>query len=96
MSPKIAVIGAGIAGIYCSSELIMQGYEVDLYEKSGEIGGRMKTDLVEGFQLDHGFHVLQTGYEFTKKVIHYEELELEPFSPRRSDVDLVLEVELRL
>lgn len=81
MSPKIAVIGAGIAGIYCSSELINQGYEVDLYEKSGEIGGRMKTDLIEGFQVDHGFHVLQTGYEFTQKVIDYEELEFQSFEP---------------
>jgi uncharacterized protein with NAD-binding domain and iron-sulfur cluster len=33
MVPKIAVIGAGIAGIHCSSELIKQGYQVELYEK---------------------------------------------------------------
>jgi len=81
MAPKIAVIGDGIAGIYCCSELIKQGYEVDLYEKSGEIGGRMKTDLIEGFLIDHGFHVLQTGYEFTQSVIDYEKLEPMAFEP---------------
>jgi phytoene dehydrogenase-like protein len=81
MVPKIAVIGAGIAGIHCCSELIKQGYQVDLYEKSGKVGGRMKTDLIRGFQIDHGFHVLQTGYEFTQSVINYDKLEAKAFEP---------------
>jgi len=81
MKPRIAVIGAGIAGIHCCSELIELGYHVDLYEKSNEIGGRMKTDLIDGFQIDHGFHVLQTGYEFTRKVIDYDKLDTKAFEP---------------
>ena len=52
MKSRIAVIGAGIAGIHCTSELIKLGYHVDLYEKSDRIGGRMKTELIEGFQID--------------------------------------------
>ena len=81
MKPRIAVIGAGIAGIHCCSELIELGYHVDLYEKSNEIGGRMKTDLIDGFQIDHGFHVLQTGYEFAQKVIDYDKLDAKAFEP---------------
>lgn len=81
VKPKIAVIGAGIAGIHCCSELVKLGYQVDLFEKSNNIGGRMKTDIIEGFQIDHGFHVLQTGYEFTRSIIDYEKLGAEAFEP---------------
>ena len=47
MPPRIAIIGAGIAGLYCTKSLLNDGYEVELFEKSGRIGGRMKTDLVD-------------------------------------------------
>ena len=70
MAPKIAVIGAGIGGLYCTKSLLSDGYDVELFEKSDRIGGRMKTDLVEGFQLDHGFHVIQTGYDLNKQIIY--------------------------
>ena len=79
MVPKIAIIGAGIAGLYCTKSLLSNGYEVELFEKSDRIGGRMKTDLVEGFQLDHGFHVIQTGYDLTKQIIDYNQLSINPF-----------------
>ena len=62
MSDKIAVIGAGISGLYCSYLLEEKGYEVDLFEKSSKIGGRMASLEKSGFILDQGFHVLQTGY----------------------------------
>ena len=71
MTPRIAIIGAGIAGLYCTKSLLNDGYEVELFEKSGRIGGRMKTDLVDGFQLDHGFHVIQTGYDISQIQIYY-------------------------
>ena len=36
---KIAVIGSGPAGIECAYELLLEGFEVDIYEKENEIGG---------------------------------------------------------
>lgn len=81
MAPKIAVIGAGIGGLYCTKSLLSDGYDVELFEKSDRIGGRMKTDLVEGFQLDHGFHVIQTGYDLTKQIIDYNQLSTRAFEP---------------
>lgn len=39
-SQKIAVIGAGPAGLSCSTELAEQGNEVHLFEASSEIGGQ--------------------------------------------------------
>ncbi len=81
MKPKIAIIGAGLAGLYCCKLLLKNGYEVEVFEKSNRVGGRMKTDKLDGYLLDHGFHVLQTGYPFSSKVIDYDRLEVKPFQP---------------
>ena len=65
MNKKAAVIGAGISGLYASLLLEKNGYSVDLYERDCRIGGRMTSDIKSGFILDRGFHVLQTGYQFS-------------------------------
>ena len=81
MAPKIAIIGAGLAGLYCGKILLQHGYDVEVFEKSDRIGGRMKTDELDGYLLDHGFHVLQTGYSFSSKIINYDELDVKSFEP---------------
>jgi predicted NAD/FAD-dependent oxidoreductase len=53
-SPRIAVIGAGIAGLSCAAALAQAGAAVTLYEKSRGPGGRMSTRRGEGWQCDHG------------------------------------------
>ena len=42
-SPQIAVLGAGIAGLVAAYELGDLGYDVDIYEASPRIGGRIHT-----------------------------------------------------
>ncbi|GAB5358976.1 hypothetical protein AAMO2058_000505200 [Amorphochlora amoebiformis] len=37
---KVAVIGAGISGSVCAAELARRGYQVDVYEREAEVGGR--------------------------------------------------------
>jgi phytoene dehydrogenase-like protein len=54
---------------------------VALFEQSDEIGGRVRTDRVDGFLLDHGFQVLQTGYDEAQRAFDYKDLKLSPFSP---------------
>ncbi len=39
--PKIAVIGAGLAGLTCAYRLHQNGYDVDVYEARNRIGGRL-------------------------------------------------------
>jgi predicted NAD/FAD-binding protein len=60
---RIAVVGAGIAGIG-SAWLLSQGNEVDIYEAGSELGGHAKTvDLTVGgqtFPADSGFQVFNT------------------------------------
>ena len=81
MVKKAAVVGAGISGLYACLLLEQHGFSVDLFEKSNSIGGRMKSEKKSGFILDHGFHVLQTGYPLASKVFDYKSMECMPFEP---------------
>jgi renalase len=51
---KIAVIGAGISGLACSTKLQNAGLDVTVFEKSRGVSGRMSTRVNEGWQCDHG------------------------------------------
>ena len=51
---RVAVIGAGLAGLSCARHLQQQGLEVRLFEKSRGAAGRMSTRRGEGWQCDHG------------------------------------------
>jgi renalase len=54
-SLKIAIIGAGMAGAKCAAECAAHGYDVQLFEKSRGLGGRLATRRVDGVgQFDHG------------------------------------------
>ena len=48
-------------------------------ERSDAIGGRVKTDVVDGFLLDHGFQVLPLAYPEAKAVLDYDRLGLGAF-----------------
>jgi predicted NAD/FAD-binding protein len=50
-------------------------------EASDGIGGRVRTDEVDGFLLDRGFQVLPTAYSEIHKVLNYSRLDLTSFSP---------------
>ncbi len=58
-APKVAVIGAGMAGLTCAQELHQRGVDVVVFDKGRGLGGRMATRRAEGgFQFDHGAQVL--------------------------------------
>jgi phytoene dehydrogenase-like protein len=58
----VLIIGAGISGLTAARVLKDAGKTVRLLEASNAIGGRVKTDEVDGFLLDRGFQVLLTAY----------------------------------
>ena len=78
---KIFIIGAGIAGLIAALELEKAGFSPIILESSDAIGGRMKTDEVNGFLLDHGFQVLNTAYPEAKKYLDFQALKLKSFDP---------------
>jgi phytoene desaturase len=51
---KIAVIGAGFAGLSAATCLAKAGMEVHVYEKNEQIGGRARQYTAEGFVFDMG------------------------------------------
>lgn len=70
----IVIIGAGIAGLTCAKYLKDMGVEALILEASDAVGGRVRTDVVEGFKLDRGFQVFLTSYPEAQKLLDYKEL----------------------
>lgn len=79
MALQVGIVGAGLSGLACALELEKQGVEVTLFDQSTQAGGRVKTDVVDGFLLDHGFQVYLTSYDAGKYFFDYEGLELGEF-----------------
>jgi len=61
--------------------LHQKNYHVQLLEASDRVGGRIKTDCIDGFRLDRGFQVLLTDYPETKALLDYQKLHLKRFIP---------------
>lgn len=78
---KIHIIGAGISGLIAAQVLENHGYHPTIIEASSAVGGRVKSDLIDGFTLDHGFQVLLTSYPAAKHYLDYKSLELQEFLP---------------
>ena len=81
MKPTITIIGAGISGLTAAVYLHQKGYKIQILEASNRAGGRIKTDILDGFRLDRGFQVLLTEYPETKALLDYEKLNLKRFLP---------------
>ena len=77
----VVVVGAGLAGLACALRLHEAGAAVRVVEASDGVGGRVRTDLVDGFRLDRGFQVLLTAYPEARRVLDYAALDLRPFLP---------------
>ena len=80
-TPQVLIIGAGLAGLACARRLTNAGLACTVLEASDGIGGRVRTDRVEGFQLDRGFQVFLSGYPEARKTLSYAALDLMPFHP---------------
>src|SRR5215210_6304108 len=77
----VIVVGAGLAGLACARELVRAGRSVEILEASDGIGGRVRTDTVDGFLLDRGFQVLLTAYPEARGQLNYAALGLRLFYP---------------
>jgi glycine/D-amino acid oxidase-like deaminating enzyme len=59
---EVAVVGAGLAGLSAATRLARAGCDVHVVEATEHAGGRLATEVVDGFVVDRGFQVLNTGY----------------------------------
>ena len=79
-SVDAVVIGAGLAGLAAARKINSQGKSVIVLEAQDGVGGRVRTDKVDGFLLDRGFQVLLTAYPELKTQIDMAALDLKMFS----------------
>ncbi|MGI5148263.1 FAD-dependent oxidoreductase [Plantactinospora sp. CA-294935] len=58
----VVVVGAGLAGLAAARRLHRAGTPWLLVESAERLGGRVGTDAVDGYLIDRGFQVVNTGY----------------------------------
>ena len=75
----VLIIGAGIAGLRCAAVLRAAGRHVRVWEASDDIGGRIRTDVIDGFRCDRGFQVLNPAYPELPRGTDVSTLRLQPF-----------------
>jgi phytoene dehydrogenase-like protein len=80
-SADVVVIGAGLSGLCCARRLIEKGVSCRILEASDDVGGRIRSEIVDGFTLDRGFQVFLTAYPEAQRVLDYDALGLGKFEP---------------
>jgi phytoene dehydrogenase-like protein len=91
----VYVVGAGLAGLRCSRRLRELGVEATVLEAADGVGGRVRTDRLNGFLLDRGFQVLLTAYPEAQRALDCAAraglLRGTPFMPSLRDAVLSVE-----
>ena len=73
------VIGGGLAGLACAVRLQEAGRRPMILEAADTVGGRVRTDCVDGFLLDRGFQVFLDAYPQAGALLDLPALDLRPF-----------------
>jgi hypothetical protein len=88
MSDKpVVVIGGGLAGLSAALTLQEAGRDVEVFEGSDRVGGRVATDHIDGFTLDRGFQLINAGYPEIKRLNIIGELNFQ-IASRSVDISL--------
>ena len=75
MPKKVIVVGAGLAGMSAAITLQNEGVSVIVLESSDRPGGRVTSDVIDGFICDRGFQLLNINYPEIKKLGLRKELD---------------------
>jgi len=78
---EVLIVGAGAAGLVCAQELESAGIDWQIVEASDGVGGRVRSDLVDGYILDRGFQILLTAYPQVNLRLDVQKLALGKFEP---------------
>jgi len=79
MRTDVLVVGAGLAGLACARRLSSAGVDHLVLERADAPGGRVRTDVVDGFRCDRGFQLVNPAYPEVPRVLDVEALDLRPF-----------------
>ncbi len=84
---RVAVIGAGLAGLVAAYELTQAGHDVSILEARARAGGRVYTlrePFSDGLRADAGAFFIPDVHDLTLKYARLFELPLELVPPRRT------------
>ena len=76
-SIKVHIVGGGVSGLIAANVLEKHGLSPVILEASDRVGGRLKTDIVNGYQLDQGFQVLLSNYKAAQQYLDFNKLNLQ-------------------
>ena len=77
----VVIVGGGLAGLVAARVLEQHNINAIILEASDGVGGRVRSDEVDGFILDRGFQVLLTAYPEIHRHLDIPALELRTFEP---------------
>lgn len=75
----VTVVGGGLAGLACAQAVQARGLSCVVLEASDGVGGRVRTDCIDGHLVDRGFQVLLDAYPELPHVVDRSSLGLRPF-----------------
>ncbi|MBB5933383.1 NAD(P)/FAD-dependent oxidoreductase [Streptomyces zagrosensis] len=77
----VVIVGAGLSGLAAAHQLTSAGLTVTVIEAKRRVGGRMATEEIDGFRLDHSSQFLNTSFPELWRTPGLRGLPLRPFSP---------------
>jgi len=81
MQVDVGIVGAGLSGLACARECARRGLSYAVFERAERVGGRVVSDVQDGFVLDRGFQVLLSAYPEVQAQIDLDALEPGRFAP---------------
>ena len=87
MHTEVLIVGAGLAGLSAAIHLEAAGVEVTLIESSDRAGGRVASDVIDGFICDRGFQLINARYPALQDLKILQELDFIE-APRVIEVSL--------
>ncbi len=76
---KVIIIGGGLSGLSCAAKLIEEGFEVEIYEKESELGGRASNWIEKGKPIESGVHTYFGIYSHLSKLLRKANIDLNSF-----------------
>ena len=86
----LAIVGAGLAGLAAARRAAQLGLSAEIFEASDDVGGRVRSDRVNGFICDRGFQLVNPAYPALSRFFPEEFRDGDSFHRLARGVDVVI------